>query len=34
LRAPGQTGLLAAISHWWLRNKPPKAAWKKLSAIA
>jgi hypothetical protein len=34
LTAPGHTGLRAAISHWWLRNEPPKAAWKKLSAIA
>ena len=29
-----QTGEAAAISHWWFRNEPPKAAWKKLSRIA
>ena len=32
--APGQTGDAAAISHWWFRNEPPKADWKKSSAIA
>ena len=32
--ASGQIGVFAAISHWWLRNDPPKADWKKLSAIA
>ena len=26
-------GVRAAISHWWLRNEPPNAAWKKLSAM-
>ena len=26
-------GVLAAISHWWLRNDPPNAAWKKRSAM-
>ena len=30
----GSTGEAAAISHWWFRNEPPNAAWKKLSAIA
>ena len=30
----GSTGLAAAINHWWLRNDPPNAAWKKSSAIA
>ena len=25
-------GVRAAISHWWLRNDPPNAAWKNLSA--
>jgi hypothetical protein len=32
--APGTTGVRAEISHWWLRNDPPNADWKKLSAIA
>jgi hypothetical protein len=32
--APGNVGLAAAISHWWFRNEPPNAAWKKRSAIA
>ena len=26
-------GDAAAISHWWLRNEPPNAAWKKWSAM-
>ena len=26
------TGVRAAMSHWWFRNDPPNAAWKKLSA--
>jgi hypothetical protein len=30
----GNVGVCAAISHWWFRNEPPKAPWKKLSAIA
>jgi hypothetical protein len=34
LSAFGQTGVAAAISHWWLRNEPPNAAWKNASAIA
>jgi hypothetical protein len=34
LRAFGHTGDAAATSHWWLRNEPPNAAWKKRSAIA
>ena len=34
LTAPGQIGVAAATSHWWLRNEPPNAAWKKSSAIA
>ena len=29
-----QTGDAAAISHWWFRNEPPNAAWKKSSRIA
>ena len=33
-QSTGTTGVLAEISHWWFRNEPPKAAWKKLSAIA
>src|ERR1700739_1520624 len=28
----GHTGAAAATRNWWLRNDPPKAAWKKLSA--
>jgi hypothetical protein len=28
----GYTGAAAATRNWWLRNDPPKAAWKKLSA--
>ena len=28
---PGATR--AAMSHWWLRNDPPKAAWKNWSAM-
>src|SRR5919201_6915832 len=32
--APGYVGVAAAISHWWLRNDPPNADWKKSSAIA
>ena len=32
--APGHVGVAAAISHWWLRNDPPNAPWKKSSAIA
>jgi hypothetical protein len=32
--APGKVGVAAATSHWWLRNDPPKAAWKKASAMA
>jgi hypothetical protein len=32
--APGHVGVAAAISHWWFRNEPPKADWKKSSAIA
>ena len=31
--APGNVGVAAAISHWWLRNEPPNAAWKKWSAM-
>jgi len=27
------TGARAAISHWWLRNEPPNAPWKNLSAM-
>jgi hypothetical protein len=34
LSAFGHVGVAAATSHWWLRNDPPKAAWKKASAIA
>src|SRR4030095_12196839 len=34
LTALGNTGLAAAISHWWLRNQAPKAAWKELYAAA
>ena len=34
LTALGQVGVAAATSHWWLRNEPPKAPWKKSSAIA
>jgi hypothetical protein len=34
LGAPGKVGVAAATSHWWLRNEPPNAAWKKSSAIA
>ncbi len=30
---PGHAGEAAAISHWWLRNEPPNAPWKK-SAVA
>src|SRR5512140_2440157 len=30
--ALGNTGDAAATSQMWLRNEPPKAAWKKLSA--
>ena len=30
----GYVGVAAAISHWWFRNEPPNAAWKKSSAIA
>jgi hypothetical protein len=26
-------GVWAATSHWWLRNDPPNALWKKLSAM-
>ena len=33
-QAPGKVGVAAAMSHWWFRNEPPKAAWKKSSAIA
>jgi hypothetical protein len=29
----GYVGVAAAISHWWLRNEPPNADWKKLSAM-
>jgi hypothetical protein len=32
--AASHVGVAAAISHWWLRNDPPNAAWKKSSAIA
>ena len=31
-RVRSSYGVRAAISHWWLRNEPPNAAWKKLSA--
>src|SRR5207237_10140095 len=31
--ASGQTGVHAQASHMALRNDPPNAAWKKLSAI-
>src|SRR5215472_135481 len=31
-RAFGYTGAAAEIRNWWLRNDPPNAAWKKLSA--
>ena len=34
LSAPVKTGVAAAISHWWLRNDPPNAPWKKRSEIA
>jgi hypothetical protein len=34
LTAPGKVGVAPATSHWWLRNEPPNAPWKKLSAIA
>jgi hypothetical protein len=30
----GHVGVAAAISHWWLRNEPPNAPWKKSSATA
>jgi hypothetical protein len=34
LTAPVNFGVAAATSHWWLRNEPPNAAWKKRSEIA
>jgi hypothetical protein len=30
---PSHLGVRAAISHWWFRNEPPNAPWKKWSAI-
>ena len=29
-----KTGACAAMSHWWFKNEPPNAPWKKSSAIA
>ena len=29
----GHCGVQAQISHMWLRNEPPNAEWKKLSAM-
>jgi hypothetical protein len=33
VHAPGKAGAAAAIRYWWFRYEPPKAAWKKWSAI-
>jgi hypothetical protein len=30
---PSNLGVCAEISHWWFRYEPPKADWKKRSAI-
>jgi len=30
---PVNVGAAAAIRNWWFRKEPPKAAWKKWSAM-